>query len=89
MIWNVARRGGAIVAAFSYQQPGYADEQLDDTNSTELQAYLQNATLIPDSSNSGNLPKVLRAILLTAGQMAGKTPAQTAATFTAVWQAMP
>lgn len=40
MIWHVARTAGTIVAAFSYPQPGYADETLDDATDAELQTFL-------------------------------------------------
>lgn len=38
--WNVHRENGAIAWAGQYAQPGYADEVLDDSSSTELQAFL-------------------------------------------------
>jgi hypothetical protein len=40
VIWYVARTAGSIVAAFTYAQPGYAEEALDDASSAELQAFL-------------------------------------------------
>jgi hypothetical protein len=40
-VWFVHRRGdGGIAWAGQYAQPGYADEQLDDATSAELQTYL-------------------------------------------------
>lgn len=41
--WWVHRDTGAIVWAGQYDQPGYADEQLDDATSAELQAFLAAA----------------------------------------------
>lgn len=44
MIWFVHRDGtGAICFAAQYEQPDYAQEQLDDTTSAELQAFLNPA----------------------------------------------
>lgn len=43
MIWFIHRNDGpgtSISWAGQYEQPGYADEQLDDATSTELQAFL-------------------------------------------------
>jgi hypothetical protein len=45
-IWWVHRNAGpgtSISWAGQYEQPGYADEQLDDAASTELQAFLNPA----------------------------------------------
>jgi hypothetical protein len=42
-----------------------------------------------DPSNSDNLNKQLKAILLAAAGMAGKTPAQAKQAFLAAWQALP
>lgn len=42
-----------------------------------------------DFSNADNQAKALKAVLLAAGAMAGKTPAQSKAAFTAAWQALP
>lgn len=39
-IWWVHRNDTEISWAGQYEQPGYADEQLDDSISTELQAFL-------------------------------------------------
>jgi len=40
-IWFIHRdNSNAIIWAGQYQQPGYADEQLDDAVSGELQAFL-------------------------------------------------
>ncbi len=85
-VWFVARRNGAIASAHSQIQPGYAEEALDDQASTELQAYCQGGR--PDLSDADNLDKVLKAILLAAGGMAGETPVQARAAFKAAWQAL-
>lgn len=46
MIWFVHREGGAISAAFTYEQPGYADEALDDSANAEIIAYRSSVTAI-------------------------------------------
>jgi hypothetical protein len=43
----------------------------------------------PDLSDSANLPKMIKAAVLTAAQLSGKTPAQASAAFKAVWNALP
>lgn len=72
-----------------------------DARNADWQAYLAWKTLgnvpdaadqpptPPDLSDSGNLAKELRAVLLTAAQLSGKTPAQAKAVFQAVWSALP
>ena len=57
MIWFVARTNGQIVAAFSYRQPGYAEETLDDAVSAELQAFL--APPVPASITNAQLKRQL------------------------------
>lgn len=47
MIWFVHREGNVIAWAGQYDQPGYADEQLDDTISAELQTFLTAAFQVP------------------------------------------
>lgn len=42
-----------------------------------------------DLSDADNLEKTLKAILLAAGTMAGKTPTQIKAAFKTVWQSLP
>lgn len=86
-IWFVHRRDGSIASAHQEMQPDYAEEALDDQTSIELQAYFQGSR--PDLSDADALEKVLKAILLAAGQMAGKTVPQTKAAFKNAWQALP
>jgi hypothetical protein len=59
MIWYVARTAGVIVAAFTYEQAGYATEELDDATSAELQAFL--APGIPQSITNAQLKRQLAA----------------------------
>jgi hypothetical protein len=59
MIWYVARTAGVIVAAFTYEQSGYATEALDDATDTELQAFL--APGIPQSITNAQLKRQLDA----------------------------
>lgn len=88
-IWYVHRTsGGAIQSAHQTIQPGYAEEALDSASSNELQVYLAAAEAVPDLSNSDNLAKTLKAILLAAGALSGKTPAQCKAAFQAAWNAL-
>lgn len=48
MIWFVHRNAqNVIVAAFSYDQPGYADEQLDDQKDPGMMAYIQGIGTVP------------------------------------------
>lgn len=47
------------------------------------------ATPASDATNSDNLNKQLKAILISAAVLAGKTPAQAKATFVAVWNQLP
>lgn len=48
MIWYVTRNPDkSIAAAFSYEQPGYADEALDDQVSPEMIAFRQQVTTVP------------------------------------------
>lgn len=48
MIWFVHRNAqNVIVAAFSYDQPGYADEQLDDQKDPAMMAYMQSIGRAP------------------------------------------
>lgn len=58
-VWFVARTAGKIVAAFQYEQAGYATEALDDATSTELQALL--APPIPASITNAQLKRQLAA----------------------------
>lgn len=52
MIWFVHREGGAIRAAFQYEQPGYADETLDDASNAEIIAYRTSVTAVsPNQPN--------------------------------------
>lgn len=82
----VHRRNGAIASAHAERQPGYAEEELAD-DSPELVAHLQGAQT-PDPSNADNLEKALKAVLLAAAAMAGKTPTQARNAFLAAWQAL-
>jgi hypothetical protein len=86
-IWYVHRRNGAISSAHADLQPDYAEEALDDQTSTELQTFLQAGR--PDLSDPDNLEKTLKAILLAAAAMSGKTVAQARAAFTTAWRALP
>lgn len=43
----------------------------------------------PDLSDPDNLEKVVRAVLLAAAAMSGRTPAQARAAFKAAWDALP
>lgn len=59
MIWYVARNpDNSIAAAFTYDQPGYADEQLDD-KSIELSAWF-SAVLVPQAVTPLQMRMALR-----------------------------
>lgn len=92
MIYFVHRdSGNNIVFISGSQQPGYADEQVDDSV-PELAAYLAKVVAQVDPSDSNNLSKALKAILIlaaTGGTGAGKTPAQIRAAFLAAWNSLP
>lgn len=76
---------------------------LNDQQAAALQAMPPNDGLIFDGqnftpvaprtpvdlSNADTLEKAVKAVLLAAGAMAGKTVAQTRAAFSAAWQALP
>lgn len=74
MIWYVHRNADAkIVFAAQYAQDGYATEQLDDTTSAELQAFL--APGIPTSVTNTQLKRELDAL----GKLSAAVSAVTAA----------
>jgi hypothetical protein len=87
VIRYVHQSGGAIASAHHQIQPDYAEEASDDQASTELQTFLQAGRL--DLSDADNLEKTLKAILLAAASMSGKTVAQARAAFRTAWQALP
>lgn len=78
-IWFVSRKGGAIVWAGQYQQPGYADEQLNDAISAELIAFLtptaQQAAIAQLQANDAATFRMLEAladVLLSKNVTAGQ-----------------
>jgi hypothetical protein len=83
----VHRRNGAIASAHQQIQPGYAEEELDDQTSAELQTYIQAGQ--PDLSDADTLAKAMKAVLLAAAAMSCKTVAQARAAFTSAWRALP
>lgn len=48
-VWYVHRQGGTISAAFTYEQPGYADEALDDASNAEIITYRASVTAVSPS----------------------------------------
>lgn len=45
--------------------------------------------VVPDPSDSGNLPKAMKAMMLVMATWSGKTPVQAKAAFLAAWNALP
>lgn len=82
----VQRTNGTITMMFAARQPGIAEEELAD-NHPDVLAFLNKPSA--DISNSDNVPKVYKALLLAAATMSGRTPAQAKAAFKAAWDALP
>lgn len=76
---------GNIVNIFTV--PDSLIPQLVDPSDPAVMAFL--ASSAADVANSDNLTKVLKAVLISAAILAGKTPAQAKATFQAVWAQLP
>jgi hypothetical protein len=76
VIWYVARNPDkSIAAAFSYEQPGYADEALDDQASPEMIAFRQQVTAVPALTVDQKLAEIgLSVAILTAAIQAVPAP---------------
>jgi hypothetical protein len=82
MIWFVHRTGGQgtpINWAGQYQQPGYADEAVDDAASAELKAFLTPPPLPPQTIAAPALAQALiaKGVLLPADVTAAMTATKT------------